>query len=357
MEYQQHYTAIIWINAFTAEHTIQSFDEVADMVSSNWPPRDVPLAYTGSSSWRKVISRLRSTRYTRWLLIIDSVDDLDQDKFRQYVPSCQYGSILVTSTQYRAPEVFRLSRLDVDPLPVNSGRELLLTRAFGSVLNADLSEDGKIRDRPRKITSANRPDCNVVTTIVNELHGMPLAIEQASALLKTVFSLSDFINAYRSHYTLIMERYPPKGYLSYEKQRPIIVVFGMLYRSIENRSPEAAALLTLIAFLGPWQIPMSLMERFQLSTTKFHSSTDEGTKALIRVLGDPTTLRLALGDLADVCLLKLRRNYTLVCQSFSVHRAICDWCVRIAAPEKQEWIIQAAHGLATTILLPATGYV
>lgn len=191
---------------------------------------------------------------------------------------------------------------------------------------------------------------------MNELHGLPLAIEQASALVKTVFSLSDFINAYRSHYISIMERYP-QGLLSYEKERSIIVVFDMLCSSVEKRNPEAAALLTFVAFLGPWQIPMSLMERFQKNSTKFCGSTDSATEALIRALGNPTTLRLALSDLADVCLLKLRRNRKLECQSFSVHRAICHWCVNIAAPGKQEWLVQATYGLATAILVPTAGYV
>lgn len=148
--YQQQYTAIIWVNASTAEHTIQSFDEVAEKISSNWPPRDVPLVYKGSSNWRKVVSRLHCTRYTRWLLIIDSVDDITQEKFRQYVPSCKYGSILVTSTQYQAPDIFRMPRLEIDSLPVHDGRELLLMRSFGSVSNADLPEDGNILDHPMK---------------------------------------------------------------------------------------------------------------------------------------------------------------------------------------------------------------
>jgi len=148
--YQQHYTAIIWVNASTAEHTIQSFDEVAERISSDWPPRDVPLVYKGSSNWRKVVSRLYCTRYTRWLLVIDSVDDLAQEKFRQYIPSCKYGSILVTSTQYQTADIFRMSRLEIDPLPVDDGRELLLTRSFGSVSNNDLPEDGNIRDHLMK---------------------------------------------------------------------------------------------------------------------------------------------------------------------------------------------------------------
>jgi hypothetical protein len=143
-QYQQLYTAVIWINASTAEHTIQSFAETADMVSSNWPFRDLPLTYLGSCNWRKVIARMRSTRYTHWLLVIDGIDDLNQDNFKQYIPSCRYGSIIVTSTQSRAPEVFQLSRLDVDRLDLDSGRELLLTRAFGSISDADISEDGEI---------------------------------------------------------------------------------------------------------------------------------------------------------------------------------------------------------------------
>ena len=143
-QYQQLYTAVIWINASTTEHTIQSFAETADMVSSNWPLRDLPLTYLGSCNWRKVISRMRSTRYTHWLLVIDGVDDLHQDNFKQYIPSCQFGSIIVTSTQSRTPEVFQLPRLDVDRLDLDSGRQLLLTRSFGSISDADISEDGEI---------------------------------------------------------------------------------------------------------------------------------------------------------------------------------------------------------------------
>jgi hypothetical protein len=141
---QQFYSAIIWIDVTTAEHAIQSFDEAADMISSKWPPSDLPITYGGSANWRKVIARLRSTCYPRWLLVIDSVDDLDREDFAQYVPSCQYGSVIVTSTKYRAAEVFRLPPLEIDRLDLDSSRELLLTRASGSISNTKLSEDGRI---------------------------------------------------------------------------------------------------------------------------------------------------------------------------------------------------------------------
>jgi len=192
---------------------------------------------------------------------------------------------------------------------------------------------------------------------VNELHGLPLAIEQASVLLETVFSLSDFITAYRAHYRRLMEEAPQRGLLSYDRHRSIITVFNILHCSIKEKSPEAAALLIFIAILGPWRIPMTLMKQFQVNATQFHNPTDEDTKALIRALTDPSILLLALNDLANVCLLKLRRNRTLLCQAFSLHRAICQWCIEMAASEKQEWIVRAAHGLAAAILCPTKGYV
>lgn len=192
---------------------------------------------------------------------------------------------------------------------------------------------------------------------MNELHGLPLAIEQASVLLETVFSLSDFITAYRAHYRRLMEVAPQKGLLSYDRNRSIITVFDILHCSIKEKSPEAAALLIFIAILGPWRIPMTLMKQFQVDATQFHNPTDEDTKVLIKALTDHSILLLALNDLANVCLLKLRHNRTLQCEAFSLHRAICQWCIEMAASEKKEWIVRAAHGLAAAIWCPTKGYV
>jgi hypothetical protein len=223
-------------------------------------------------------------------------------------------------------------------------------------ISKTVSEDGRNCDSLDRNTPTNGLDSKIATAIVSELHGLPLAIEQAGVLLKNVFSLSDFLAAYRAHYVRLMERYPPRGLLSYDKQRSIITVFDMLYCSIKEMNPEAAALLIFIAILGPWRIPRSLMDQFQLSTTKFSNPADDDTKSLIRTLIDPIILRLALNDLANVCLLKLKGTCGSY-QAFSLHKAICEWSVQVIASEKQEWIIQAAHGLATAIMCPTERYV
>lgn len=154
-----------------------------------------------------------------------------------------------------------------------------------------------------------------------------------------------------------MDRYPPRSLLSYDKEHSVTTVFSMLYCSVEKRSPEAAALLTFIAILGPWQIPISLMKQFQLNETEDYNSMDESKKALRRALSNHTALRLALDCLGDICLVKLKRNPGLFSQTFSLHRAICQWCVEVMALEKRDWMICAAHGLAMSILYPTERYV
>src|SRR5271169_5723379 len=101
-----------------------------------------------------------------------------------------------------------------------------------------------------KRVSDSSLDFNNAPAIVKDLNGLPLAIEQAGILLgKGIVSFSNFIADYREHYRLLMDNYPRRGLLSYDKERSIMTVFNMLYSFIKKRSPEAAALLTFIAIL------------------------------------------------------------------------------------------------------------
>ncbi|OCL01570.1 hypothetical protein AOQ84DRAFT_230809, partial [Glonium stellatum] len=322
--HRQNYKAIIWIDASTIERTNESFAEAASIISSGWPGRDLPLVYSSSSNWKKVVARLRSTRHRDWLLVIDSVDDLTQQNFIQYIPSCNYGSVIVTSTQSEAPDVFKLAKLEVDSLDSASGRKLLFARALSSTTEAEISED----------------DSKHATAIAKELSNLPLAIEQAGRLLsKGIATFPNFIERYREHYGSLMKKSPPPGVLAYEKEGSVFTVFSMLFNSVKSRSPEAAALLTFIAILGPSQIPMSLIDHLRIQGTQNYTPSDEDTTALSRALSDSTHLSLALDCLVDSCLVKLKRNHDLSCRSFSLHRAICQWCIVELGP-RPSWAIK-----------------
>lgn len=104
-----------------------------------------------------------------------------------------------------------------------------------------------------------------MSAIVKELSGIPLALEQAGALIRDgEFSFSHFHSVYKTGYRRLMENHPQDGFWSYDKNRVIMTILDMTYNSVK-RNPEHAALLDFIGVLGSWQIPISLIEGFQLT--------------------------------------------------------------------------------------------
>ena len=142
LENYKTFSAVLWVNVSTAEQANQCFSEIADNLASKWLSVDRPSTYAGNVSSKKVISRLRSTKHSRWLLVIDSADDLDSRKYGDYIPSCEHGSIIITSTQAQTAEVFRMEPVYVAGLDTSSGSELLLARVFDSVAPATPSSQG-----------------------------------------------------------------------------------------------------------------------------------------------------------------------------------------------------------------------
>lgn len=137
----QRYSAVLWVNASTKEHARLSFTQAAGTISSRWPP-DLPAVYRRDKDdpVLMVTARFRSTRYSNWLLVVDSADELDNCELSRYIPTCDHGSILVTSTRPRACKGFRPDRpLEVQGLDLQSSLALLLK----SARRADIDEKGE----------------------------------------------------------------------------------------------------------------------------------------------------------------------------------------------------------------------
>jgi hypothetical protein len=124
-QHQQLYSAIIWINASCKEQANESFTTAAEMIQSYWPADDLLPAFKNSDAIISVMSQLRLTQYSRWLLVIDSVDDVSRNNPKRYIPSCEHGSIIVTSTQRQTGYVLGLPSLEIDRLDLDSGCQLL----------------------------------------------------------------------------------------------------------------------------------------------------------------------------------------------------------------------------------------
>src|SRR5512140_2880545 len=164
------FTAIAWINASSKEQMSQSFTEVSEAISISWPSKDLPVTYRGPSMEKRVLSRLRTTLYSQWLLVIDSADDTESINIWSLIPDCRHGSIIVTSTRRTAAELFEsngLAFLEIDSLDKSSASQLLFSSAHYKTTESQ-AEEG---------------ECQNAHRISQELYGIPLAIEQAGALI------------------------------------------------------------------------------------------------------------------------------------------------------------------------------
>ncbi|KAK0638981.1 hypothetical protein B0T16DRAFT_462695 [Cercophora newfieldiana] len=339
--FEERYTAVIWINASSKEQTLQSFADTAEAIDSMWPTKDLPNTYRGTNPERKVLSRLRSTAHNRWMLVIDSVDDLDAIDLSSLIPDCKHGSIVVTSTRRSAAELlekYEFSALEVDSLDSFSASQLLLSAGDPKSLNSRLQDPGN----------------GIVRDIANELYGIPLALEQAGVLIrKRIVTFENFLERYRLHHKTLMAKLFP-GATSYEKRYSVITVVSLLFSAILSESPESARLLEVLAILGPRKIPLSFLGMLPSTVTKVgeRGEYDENETPFSEELGtDDTVLRLNLSTLLDVCLVKLDRNQTETEEFASIHGLTCQWLVETAV-SNQTWDISSMVPILIAFIWP-----
>ncbi|RYP72974.1 hypothetical protein DL770_007854 [Monosporascus sp. CRB-9-2] len=247
--------------------------------------------------------------------------------------STKEHAIMVTATTVRACRGFSPGpggRIDVGGLDLANSRSLLLKLA-------------EVEDQTAAIDSVALKD------IVRELSGIPLAIEQAAALIRYGnFSFKKFLLAYKKKYRALMEEPPDEGSWAYDKDRIILTVLDLAYASLEARSSDAL-LLVFIGIMGSWQIPISVLGRFAF----FHhagtrSVTDEDIAQLESLLHDENFLRLALRRLANFFFIRLKGAQQH--QSIAIHRIFSQWSLeKIRSLEKEDLLIHTAYGLSREV--------
>lgn len=190
------------------------------------------------------------------------------------------------------------------------------------------------------------------------LHGLPLAIEQAGALIgRGIIPLNSFYDAFTAHYKTLMDNRPQTSLWAYEKRRSVYGIFDMLYHSVRRTNPEAAALITLCSSFGHWPIPVSVLEHFSLYHVNEDDTKPHDLEALKSLLHDPFLLGFALDCLEELCVVKTTRDKNYRPISITMHGSICQWRFETLAGEKPAWVMQATYGLTAHLPNLALRYV
>ncbi|KAK5653446.1 hypothetical protein OQA88_8932 [Cercophora sp. LCS_1] len=330
--FKDRYTAILWINASSKEQMLQSFTEISDSLEHTWPSKDLPTPYRGKLSDKRVLARLRSTVYKSWLLVIDSVDDLESINLASIIPDCNHGCIVVTSTRKNAAEILDahgFRSVEVDSLDDESSGKLLVSSAKISKTDS-LDQSDTLKGQ--------------ILSISRVLYGLPLALEQAGVLIrKRIVTFENFIEQYSAHYNRLMGKKLTPGWTTYEKEHSIIAVVSLVFSVVEAESPEATQLLAVLAALGPQKFPLRLVElaSSHLASQRLHPTTSQDGDAV---------LRLSLDALSDVCLVKFEEGYRGGEEFVSVHGLICQWLVDTKFPDQGLDLTLVAEAVTRFIL-------
>ncbi|KAK4237153.1 kinesin light chain [Achaetomium macrosporum] len=237
---------VFWVRAGTQARVEESFRTIANAVKlpgRNQPKADIPQLVYG---W------LSNERNGRWMMILDSADDLDvfynptsdeapnRRPFAIYLPQSRNGSIIITTQ--RKDLAFRLTGryqniIEVGPMPQTDAL-MLLEKKLGSL-----------------------PDTDVAADLVEALDFFPLAINQAAAYIQARAPrsspekyLAEFRKSERKRSRLLQY---DAGDLRRDGGAPnaILKTWQISFDHIRSKRPSAADLLALMSFFDRQCIP------------------------------------------------------------------------------------------------------
>jgi hypothetical protein len=253
---------VFWVHASNAARFEQSFRDVADRVKI--AGRRDPQA-----NIFKLVHDWLCDCKQRWLLVLDNVDDArfllsgqakgdgqDQGQvptsaqtirkpLREYLPSCERGSILVTTRNKEAARKLVEQRDIISVEPMDEAQALALFKK-------KLGAQGESGD---------------VAVLAAALEHMPLAIVQAAAYISqraprysVAKYLEEFRKSERKRSSLLTH---DDGQLrrDWEAKNSMVVTWQISFEYVQQTRPSAADLLSLMSFFDRQGIPEALLQR------------------------------------------------------------------------------------------------
>ncbi len=303
--YGSEYQAVFWIKADTRENLFADFLSLAQLLAL--PERDAQDQTVATAAIQRWLQE-----HVGWLLVFDNADDLEM--VREVLPTGCQGHVLLTT---RAQAMGRVAhRLEVEEMSLETGALFLLRRA--SLIEPDAP-----------LEKASEKDRVLAEGLVQELGGLPLALDQAGAYIEeTASSLQEYLDLYHTHRLALLQR---RGGLTTDHPESVATTWALAFTHIENSDPVAASLLRLCAFLDPDAIPEEILFA--------------GLQQLAGSMSEIHQLRFneAIGSLLRFSL--VRRNADT--HTITVHRLIQSVVRDNLLPEQQsEWIQRVVHLLS-----------
>jgi tetratricopeptide (TPR) repeat protein len=280
--HRDDYNYVLWVNVANQETALEGFAAIARLLHlPEEHEQDLLKVREAVLHWLN--------QHDSWLLILDNADDLNLAS--DFVPTGGRGHILLTTREH-AVRALALP-IEVTGMNVDEGTLMLLRRA--NILSNDTSLD--------QITLEER---ETARTIVQEMDGLPLALDQAGAYIEEKKStLKKYLEIYLKRGAHSLKE---RGRHSKDYRMSVATTWLLNFEQVEQNNPAAADLLRCCAFLAPDDIPDEL----------FMQSAAELGPRLRHIADTPGVLEEARGDLLRFSLVR----YNPDTEALSIHRLV-----------------------------------
>jgi tetratricopeptide (TPR) repeat protein len=306
--YREEYQAVFWIRADSSSALVTDFISIADQLQL--PERtlsDQRLIIEAVQCWLRI--------HLGWLLIFDNVDDLAT--IDSFLSKSGRGHILLTTRARGLGGIAQ--RVEIEQMEPEVGALFLLRRAGLLALISPLD-------------TASENDRSIALSIVAEMGGLPLALDQAGAYIAaTSCTLSDYREMYRARSTLLLqERSSDSDY-----PESVATTWSLSFEKVLLAVPVAIELLHLFAFLSPDAIPEEIITE---------GSAHMGS-LLEPIAHDQLQLDLAIGEILKYSLISRNpERYT-----FTIHRLVhAVFKANMSKEIQYLWTIRSVQAMGDT---------
>ncbi|BCL80860.1 tetratricopeptide repeat protein [Ktedonobacteria bacterium brp13] len=231
--YGREYECALWIRATTRDALSTDFITIANLLQlSEKNEKNLSVVIEAVKQWLAI--------HTRWLLILDNVDDLEL--VHNFLLSRGSGHILLTTRMQTMSGIAKL--IEVEIMTPEEGALFLLRRA--NIIEPDAQLE--------HVSEADRTQAMAISKV---LGGLPLALDQAGAYIEeTASSLSEYTVLYNTQRTALLRE---RGGFAIDHPESVATTWSLSFAKLSAANPATIELLRLLVFLHPDAIPEEIM--------------------------------------------------------------------------------------------------